>query len=394
MTLNDNNNYCVILAGGKGRRLWPCSRSSHPKQFIDFFGVGRTQLQQTFDRMAKIVPADHIYINTNEEYVDLVKEQLPEVSADRIMAEPIHRNTAPSMAWANHRISMLNPDACIINTPSDQAIFNEEAFRKNVLEGLAFVAANDRFLTMAVKPTRPEPGYGYIQMGDVVEEDIYAVQSFTEKPERDFAKIFVESGEFYWNTGIFLSNVKHLRECFCKILPPVLREYDKKYPEFSIETENAYMKETFSSYPNISVDFGVLDKPSNACMMKCDFGWADLGTWHSIYEAMQKSEDDNVVIDSDVFIEDCHNTVVKMPKGKLAVLNGLDGFIVAEKDNVLLVCKKVAQVVLGLEVPHAHIHLIPMNSEADVNFRKEHLKLSEEEFKEIANKIYTEFQKL
>ncbi len=340
MTLNDNNNYCVILAGGKGRRLWPCSRSSHPKQFIDFFGVGRTQLQQTFDRMAKIVPADHIYINTNEEYVDLVKEQLPEVPADRIMAEPIHRNTAPSMAWANHRISMLNPDACIINTPSDQAIFNEEAFRKNVLEGLAFVAANDRFLTMAVKPTRPEPGYGYIQMGDVVEEDIYAVQSFTEKPERDFAKIFVESGEFYWNTGIFLSNVKHLRECFCKILPPVLREYDKKYPEFSIETENAYMKETFSSYPNISVDFGVLDKPSNACMMKCDFGWADLGTWHSIYEAMQKSEDDNVVIDSDVFIEDCHNTVVKMPKGKLAVLNGLDGFIVAEKDNVLLVCKK------------------------------------------------------
>ena len=340
MTLNDNNNYCVILAGGKGRRLWPCSRSSHPKQFIDFFGVGRTQLQQTFDRMAKIVPADHIYINTNEEYVDLVKEQLPEVPADRIMAEPIHRNTAPSMAWANHRISMLNPDACIINPPSDQAIFNEEAFRKNVLEGLAFVAANDRFLTMAVKPTRPEPGYGYIQMGDVVEEDIYAVQSFTEKPERDFAKIFVESGEFYWNTGIFLSNVKHLRECFCKILPPVLREYDKKYPEFSIETENAYMKETFSSYPNISVDFGVLDKPSNACMMKCDFGWADLGTWHSIYEAMQKSEDDNVVIDSDVFIEDCHNTVVKMPKGKLAVLNGLDGFIVAEKDNVLLICKK------------------------------------------------------
>ena len=340
MTINDNNNYCVILAGGKGRRLWPCSRSNYPKQFIDFFGVGRTQLQQTFDRMAKIVPADHIYINTNEEYVDLVKEQLPEVSADRIMAEPIHRNTAPSMAWANHRISMLNPDACIINTPSDQAIFNEEAFRKNVLEGLAFVAANDRFLTMAVKPTRPEPGYGYIQMGDVVEEDIYAVQSFTEKPERDFAKIFVESGEFYWNTGIFLSNVKHLRECFCKILPPVLREYDKKYPEFSIETENAYMKESFSSYPNISVDFGILEKPSDVCVMKCDFGWADLGTWHSIYEAMQKSDDDNVVIDSDVMMENCHNNVIKLPKGKLAVLNGLDGFIVAEKDNVLLVCRK------------------------------------------------------
>ena len=340
MTINDNNNYCVILAGGKGRRLWPCSRSNYPKQFIDFFGVGRTQLQQTFDRMAKIVPADHIYINTNEEYVDLVKEQLPEVSADNILAEPIHRNTAPSMAWANHRISMMSPDACVITTPSDQAIFNEEAFRENVLEGLAFVAENNHFLTMGVKPTRPEPGYGYIQMGDVCSDNIYHVQSFTEKPERDFAKVFVESGEFYWNTGLFLSNVSYLRECFCKILPPVLRDYDKKYPEFSVETENAYMKESFSSYPNISVDFGILEKPSNVCVMRCDFGWADLGTWHSIYEAMQKGEDDNVIVDSDVLMENCYNTVVKVPKGKLAVLNGLDGFIVAESDNVLLVCKK------------------------------------------------------
>ena len=340
MTINDNNNYCVILAGGKGRRLWPCSRSNYPKQFIDFFGVGRTQLQQTFDRMAKIVPADHIYINTNEEYVDLVKEQLPEVSADNILAEPIHRNTAPSMAWSNHRISMMNPNACIIATPSDQAIFNEEAFRKNVLEGLAFVAENNHFLTMGVKPTRPEPGYGYIQMGDVYSDNIYHVQSFTEKPERDFAKVFVESGEFYWNTGLFLSNVSYLRECFCKILPPVLRDYDKKYPEFSVETENAYMKESFSSYPNISVDFGILEKPSNVCVMRCDFGWADLGTWHSIYEAMQKGEGDNVIVDSDVLMENCSNTVVKVPKGKLAVLNGLDGFIVAESDNVLLVCKK------------------------------------------------------
>ena len=297
-------------------------------------------MQQTFDRMAKIVPADHIYINTNEEYVNLVKEQLPEVSADNILAEPIHRNTAPSMAWANHRISMMNPDACVITTPSDQAIFNEEAFRENVLEGLAFVAENNHFLTMGVKPTRPEPGYGYIQMGDVCSDNIYHVQSFTEKPERDFAKIFMESGEFYWNTGLFLSNVSYLRECFCKILPPVLRDYDKKYPEFSVETENAYMKESFSSYPNISVDFGILEKPSNVCVMRCDFGWADLGTWHSIYEAMQKGEGDNVIVDSDVLMENCSNTVVKVPKGKLAVLNGLDGFIVAESDNVLLVCKK------------------------------------------------------
>ncbi len=341
MMNNSNNNYCVILAGGKGKRLWPCSRSHTPKQFVDFFGVGRTQLQQTYDRMAKIVPADHIYVSTNEEYVGLVKEQLPELTAEQIIAEPIHRNTAPSMAWANHRIMMRNPDACVIATPSDQAIFNEDAFRQNVLEGLTFVDEHDRFLTMGVKPTRPEPGYGYIQMGDGIGDDIYTVKSFTEKPEREFAKMFVESGEFFWNTGLFLSNCKYLRECFGNLLPAVLREYDKQYPDnATVATEEAFMKENFSSYPNVSVDFGILDKPSNVYMMKCDFGWADLGTWHSIYEAMQKGADDNVVIDSDVLMENCYNNVVKLPKGKLAVLNGLDGYIVAEKDNVLLVCKK------------------------------------------------------
>ena len=338
--MSNKNNYCVIFAGGKGRRLWPCSRTNYPKQFVDFFGVGRTQLQQTYDRMAKILPEDHIFVNTNEAYVQLVREQLPQVAPSRIMAEPIHRNTAPSMAWANHRISMLDPKACIIATPSDQAIFNEEAFKENVLAGLEFVAEHNRFLTMGVKPTRPEPGYGYIQMGDAVGGNLYRVQSFTEKPERSFAKMFMESGEFYWNTGLFLSNVSHLRECFSALLPPVFREFDKRCPDFSVEAENEYMKENFSSYPNISIDFGILDKPANAYMMKCDFGWADLGTWHSMYEAMQKKDSDNVIVDSDVMMDDCHNTIVKLPKGKLAVLNGLDGFIVAEKDNVLLVCRK------------------------------------------------------
>lgn len=338
--INNNNYYCVILAGGKGRRLWPCSRSEHPKQFIDFFGVGRTQLQQTYDRMAKIVSADHIFVNTNESYYELVKEQLPDVSEDRIMAEPIHRNTAASVVWANHRISKLNPNACIISTPSDQAVFNEEAFRKNVLDGFAFVEEHDCFMAMGVKPTRPEPGYGYIQLGDSVADNLYKVQSFTEKPERDFAKIFVESGEFYWNTGLFLSHVKHLRESFYGLLPQVLRDFDEKNPEFTVEAENAYMRLNFPSYPNFSVDSGILEKSSKVCVMKCDFGWADLGTWHSIYEAMQKGDNDNVVIDSDVMLENCYNNVIKLPKGKLAVLNGLDGYIVAEKDNVLLVCKK------------------------------------------------------
>ncbi len=205
---NTNNNYCVILAGGKGRRLWPCSRENKPKQFIDFFGSGRTQLQQTYDRFKEIVPIENIYVNTNDAYIDLVREQLPDIAPDHLLAEPIHRGTAPSVAWCAHRIIAHNPDANIVIAPSDQTIIGEEAFAECISRGFDFVANNRFMLTLGLKPTRPEPGYGYIQMGDKVEDGVYKVQSFTEKPERDFAKIFVDSGEFYWNTGIFLANAK------------------------------------------------------------------------------------------------------------------------------------------------------------------------------------------
>lgn len=340
MTTDNRNYYCVILAGGKGRRLWPCSREAKPKQFLDFFGAGRTQLQQTYDRFKTIVPKENIYVSTNIVYADMVAEQLPELDSTQILAEPIYRNTAPSLSWANHRISMLNPKACLIATPSDQIVFDEDAFRRNVLEGLAFVDSNDRLLTMGVKPTRAEPGYGYIQIGDQVEHDLYKVKSFTEKPEREFAKMFMESGEFYWNTGLFLGNVNYLRECFVKFLPPVLRTFDSEDGLSGLDAETKYMMDNFPSYPNISVDEAILEKSENVYVMKCDFGWADLGTWHSIYEAMQKSGDDNVIIDSDVILDHATNNVVKLPKDKMAVINGLDGFIVAEKDNVLLICKK------------------------------------------------------
>lgn len=343
---SSNNNYCVILAGGRGRRLWPSSRSSFPKQFMDFFGLGRTQLQQTYDRLLKVVPADHILVVTNEEYVQKVTEQLPEVTADRIIAEPVARNTAPSISWANHRISQMNPQANIMAVPSDQMIYNEEAFVRNVKAGFDFVSGKDRILTLGVMPTRPEPGYGYIQAGNMVEDasategSFCKVQSFTEKPDREFAKMFIESGEFYWNTGLFLANSDYLRRCFIQFLPPVLRTFDNEHGAFDYREENAYMKDNFPSYPNLSMDSGVLEKSEKVYLLKCDFGWADLGTWHSIYEAMQKSEDDNVVIDSDVMMENCHHNVIKLPKGKVAVINGLDGYIVAEHDNVLLICPK------------------------------------------------------
>ncbi len=331
----------MILAGGRGRRLWPCSRDLYPKQFMDFFGTGRTQLQATYDRFEKLLPKENIFVCTCQEYLELAKEQLPEVPEHNILVEPVHRNTAPSVAWANMRILRTNPEANIIIVPSDQMVLNEEAFVRSLEVGVGYVSENDVLLAMGVKPTRPEPGYGYIQMGDLsCKPDVYRVKSFTEKPEREFAKMFMESGEFYWNTGIFISNARHLILTFENIFPTVLRNLKFEKPDYTYEEEMEYVSQHYSLYPNLSLDYAILEQGKNVYVMKCDFGWADLGTWHSIYEAMSKVEDDNVVIDSEVMMEDCRDNVIKLPKGKLGVFNGLEGYIVAEQDNVLFICKK------------------------------------------------------
>ena len=337
----DSKNYCVILAGGRGRRLWPCSRDQYPKQFIDFFGTGRTQLQTTYDRFVKQLPQENIYICTCREFLPIVKEQMPDVDERNILVEPINRNTAPSVAWAAMRIHRINPQANIIVSPSDHLVMNEDSFVKSLEVGISYVSENDVLLVMGVKPTRPEPGYGYIQLGDLsCKPDVYKVKSFTEKPERDFAKMFMESGEFYWNTGVFISNAHHLLACFEKIFPSVLRSLRYDRVDYTYEDEIDFVNEHYSIYPNLSVDYAILEHSRNVYVMKCDFGWADLGTWHAIYECMSKSDGDNVVINSTVELEDAHNNVIKLPEGKLGVINGLDGFIVAEEGNVLLICKK------------------------------------------------------
>lgn len=335
-----DHNYCLILAGGRGSRLWPCSRESQPKQFIDFFGTGRTQLQQTYDRMSKIISPDHIYVSTNTEYTDAVARQLPEVPREHVLPEPIPRGTAPSVAWGNHRIAKTDPDAVTIVVPSDQLVLDEEAFAANVREAMAFAAIHDTFMTMGVRPTRPEPGYGYIQTGGHVGGNIYKIKSFTEKPDREFAQVFMDSGEFLWNTGVFVSNARHIHKALSRFLPQVLGHLDEIRPRATRQEEEDYMAGHFTSYPNVSVEGGVLDKLDNASVMRCDFGWADLGTWHGIYEALPKNNDDNVVVDSDVLMENSHHNVVKLPRGVTGVVSGLDGFIVAGNDNVLLICKK------------------------------------------------------
>lgn len=338
--MNNNNLYCIILAGGKGRRLWPCSRTDMPKQFVDFFGTGRTQLQQTYDRFRKFLPANHIFVSTNIRYRDIVAEQLPEIESCNILSEPIWRNTGPSIAWAAHRIYYFNNNASLIVAPSDQLIINEEAFCKDVLGGYEYVAKNDVVLTMGVIPTRPEPGYGYLQAGEERGQNIFEVQSFTEKPDRTFAQMFIDSGEFYWNTGLYMAKASHLLDCFRPILPHILRTIDVADDSFSVEDENNFIMESFSSYPNISIEKGVIDKAEKVSVMKCNFGWADVGSWHGVYEASEGDGDENVVIDSDVILENSHRNIIKVPKGHLAVVNGLDGYIVVEKNDVLLICPR------------------------------------------------------
>ena len=333
------NNYCVILAGGRGIRVWPWSRERKPKQFIDFFGSRRTQLQQTYDRFARFMPKENIFVNTDEAYVAIVKEQLPELDDFHIMAEPVHRNTAPSTAWATLRVLSLNADANLVVSPSDQAVLNEEAFRANILAGCDFVSSLNCVLTIGVRPTRPEPGYGYIQMGERLGGELYKVKAFTEKPQRAFATMFMQSGEFLWNTGLFIANARHFDSHFHRLFPNVYTRLHELQPESEAE-RNEVMSRHFSAFKNVSMDSGILEKRADVYVMRGDFGWADLGTWHGIYEAESRFEDDNVMIDCEAMMDNSHNNIVKVPRDRLAVISGLDGYIVAEYDNVLLICRK------------------------------------------------------
>ena len=335
-----SNNYCIILAGGRGKRLWPSSRRVCPKQFIDFFGTGKTQLQSTVERISAIIPRENIFVCTNKDYEELVRQQLPDIPSHHILGEPVRRNTAPAVAWAGVRIHRECADARVLIVPSDQFIVGEEAFCKDVLNGLNFVGETDIILTLGIRPTRPEPGYGYIQIGEPsLFENINKVQSFTEKPEREFATIFMESGEFLWNTGMFLSNIEYLREFFLNVVK------DMPYRLADLLTidpanEQEYVAKHFPAYPNLSMDKAALEMSDNVFVMTGNFGWADLGTWHSIYEFMQKGDEDNVVIDSEVMMENCRDNIVKLPRGHVGIINGLDGYIVAEQGDVLLICKK------------------------------------------------------
>jgi len=272
---------------------------------------------------------------------ELVKKEIPEIPEENILLEPYNRNTAPSITYASYSILKRNPDAVTVVSAADNMVSDMDKFESTIFKTLEYADKHNALMALGIIPAHPDTNFGYIQaLGEEDGDNPLRVKTFTEKPDAELAEVFVNSGEFYWNTGLFLSNVRHLQHCFTTLLPVVLQNLDEINPDWTVEEENEFIRDNFPSYPNISMDYGVLEKSEHVYVMKCSFGWADLGTWHSIYETMRKGEEDNVVVNSNVIIDDSRNNIIKLPKEKLAVINGLDGFIVAEEGDILLICKK------------------------------------------------------
>lgn len=334
-----NNNFCIIMAGGVGSRFWPISRNHKPKQFLDFFGTGRSLLQLTFDRFRQVMPAENIFIVSNVIYKDLILEQLPEITESQVLLEPFRRNTAPCIAYAVYRINAITDKANIIVAPSDHLILKENDFIDTLKSGLDFVSSNDSLLTLGIKPSRPETGYGYIQI-DEGEGSLRKVKTFTEKPNLELAKVFLDTGEFYWNAGIFLWSLNSIKKAFETYLPEVNNKFLPGLELFNTDKEQAFIDDIYPSCPNISIDYGVMEKAPNVFVLCSDFGWTDLGTWSSLYELSDKDENGNAGLKCDTLFYNSKNNVVTLAENKLAVIDGLENYLVAESDNVLLICKK------------------------------------------------------
>jgi len=333
----DKNRYCVIMCGGVGSRFWPYSRVAMPKQFIDFFGTGRSLLQMAVDRMQGIVPTSNIIMMTNEAYAHIIRQQLPELDDSQILLEPARRNTAPCIAWAAHHIHALNPDARIMVAPSDHLILHVEHFKQSVTRAFEFIDHRDAIVTMGIKPSRPETGYGYIQVGEHVEGDFSAVKTFTEKPNADLARVFLDSGEFFWNSGMFFWSADSILKALAAHAPEVNAVFEQGEALFGTPQEQQYINDNFPACPSISIDFAVMEKAPNVYVETVDFGWSDLGTWGSLYDNSPKSADGNVTQNCKALLFNSHNNIIAVKGDKLVVASGLDGYIVADVDDALLI---------------------------------------------------------
>ncbi len=339
-----NQTYGIIMAGGIGSRFWPLSRNAKPKQFLDILGVGRTFIQQTFDRLTKIIPPENIVVVTSESYKELVAEQLPQVKEENILLEPLRRNTAPCIAYATYKLLKKNPNATVVVAPSDHLILNEAEFEKTIKRAMRFAEQGENLVTIGIKPSRPETGYGYIQIVETVEEarkkEICKVKTFTEKPNIEMAKVFVNSGEFFWNSGIFVWTLKSIKSALEAHLPDVGRLFEHGDTAYYTNDEQQFILDTYAECKSISIDYGVMEKSDNVHVICADFGWSDLGTWTSLYLQSAKDEKANAVLSDNVVLENVNGSLVCTPADKLVVLQGLDGYLVVDTNDVLMVCKR------------------------------------------------------
>ncbi|MBO5850649.1 MAG: mannose-1-phosphate guanylyltransferase [Paludibacteraceae bacterium] len=332
-------NYCIIMAGGIGSRFWPFSREEKPKQFLDFFGTGRSLLQMTFDRLLKIVSAENIIIVTSINYKKLVLNQLPLIKPAQVLTEPMRRNTAPCIAYASNKIKSICDDANILVVPADQLVLKEDEFVKTIKAGFDFVSKNDCLLTLGMSPTRPETAYGYIQVEDDGKNP-GKVKTFTEKPNSELAKIFFESGEFYWNSGMFLWNVNSILKAFDSFLPEIAYKFKNAKDFYNTAKEQEYINEIYPTCQNISIDYGIMEKADNVYVITADFGWSDCGTWAALHEYSSKDANGNALLGGEAQFYDCKNNIVALNDAKMAVIQGLENYVIAESNGVLMICPK------------------------------------------------------
>jgi mannose-1-phosphate guanylyltransferase len=339
--MQNKNHYVAIMAGGIGSRFWPMSRTALPKQFLDVLNTGKTLVQWTYERYAKFIPAENIYIVTSDEYVDIVKTQLPMLPTENILAEPSKKNTAPCIAYISFKLAQMNPDAKCIVAPSDHLILEEERFQSIALQALDFVDNIKALATLGIKPTHPNTGYGYIQYeGLEVAKDLYKVKTFTEKPDLEIAKSFLESGDFLWNAGIFAWKISSILAAFEKYQPEMYELFDQEKMHFNSPAEIAAIQKIYPQCINISIDIAIMEKANNVYVMPASFGWSDLGTWNSAYENMEKDYFGNAVASDNVIVIDATKCMINSPKDKLVLVQGLDDFIVIDTKDVLLICSR------------------------------------------------------
>ncbi len=333
----DKKLFVVLMAGGVGTRFWPYSRNAKPKQYLDVLGTGKTLIQSTYERFLPLCPKENIFIVTNEELAGLTKEQL-DVDDDQVLVEPMRKNTAPCIAYASYRIAKKAPDAVIVVSPADHIILNEASFQQTVGKSVEQARDQDKLITMGINPIRPETGYGYIQYLDS-KSPLKKVKTFTEKPALALAKKFIDSGDFVWNSGIFVWGVKAIISALEKYQPEMAEVFEEAATKFYTDDESKAIQSAYSQSKNISIDYGIMEKADNVYVWLSDFAWSDLGSWASLYEMHKKDAHKNVV-EANAMVYDTRNTVIKGSKDKLIVVQGLDGYLVGEFGNVIIVCQK------------------------------------------------------